>query len=200
MVPFHSIVNTNTPYTSSTLRTDLTNLQNKYPFLQVSSIGNSVLGQPIHSVRIGTGSKEVFYNASIHAQEWITTPLLMKFLDNYAFCYTQNIPIYSVNTHSLYDTTSLYIVPMVNPDGVDLVTGRFPSDSKPYLSASSIAQSYPNISFPDGWKANIRGIDLNLQFPAGWEQAKRIKYAQGFTRPAPRDFVGYRSSYRTRSN
>ncbi len=34
-------------------------------------------------------------------------------------------------------------------------------------------------------------MDLNLQFPAGWEQAKEIKYKQGFTQPAPRDFVGY---------
>ena len=34
-------------------------------------------------------------------------------------------------------------------------------------------------------------MDLNLQFPAGWENAKEIKYAQGFSRPAPRDFVGY---------
>ena len=33
-------------------------------------------------------------------------------------------------------------------------------------------------------------MDLNLQFPAGWEEAKRIKFAQGFTSPAPRDFVG----------
>ena len=34
-------------------------------------------------------------------------------------------------------------------------------------------------------------MDLNLQFPAGWENAKKIKYAKGFTRPSPRDFVGY---------
>lgn len=33
-------------------------------------------------------------------------------------------------------------------------------------------------------------MDLNLQFPAGWQEAKRIKYAQGFNKPAPRDFVG----------
>lgn len=33
-------------------------------------------------------------------------------------------------------------------------------------------------------------MDLNLQFPAGWEDAKRIKFEQGFTTPAPRDFVG----------
>ena len=35
------------------------------------------------------------------------------------------------------------------------------------------------------------GVDLNLQFPAGWEEARRIKFAQGFTSPAPRDFVGF---------
>jgi g-D-glutamyl-meso-diaminopimelate peptidase len=34
-------------------------------------------------------------------------------------------------------------------------------------------------------------VDLNLQFPAGWEQAQQIKFAQGFTSPAPRDFVGF---------
>ncbi len=33
-------------------------------------------------------------------------------------------------------------------------------------------------------------MDLNLQFPADWERAKEIKFAQGFTTPAPRDFVG----------
>ena len=34
-------------------------------------------------------------------------------------------------------------------------------------------------------------MDLNLQFPALWQNAKRIKYAQGYNQPAPRDFVGY---------
>ena len=33
-------------------------------------------------------------------------------------------------------------------------------------------------------------MDLNLQFPAGWEQAKKIKYSQGISTPAPRNFVG----------
>jgi g-D-glutamyl-meso-diaminopimelate peptidase len=42
------------------------------------------------------------------------------------------------------------------------------------------------------WKLiRITGVDLNFQFPAGWINARRIKYEQGFTKPAPRDFVGY---------
>ena len=43
-----------------------------------------------------------------------------------------------------------------------------------------------------GWKfLKSTGVDLNLQFPAEWELAKKIKYNLGFTGPAPRDFVGY---------
>lgn len=46
--------------------------------------------------------------------------------------------------------------------------------------------------FYSGWYIfNTTGVDLNLQFPAGWENAKEIKYSQGFNRPAPRDFVGF---------
>ena len=115
----------------------------------------------------------------------------MKFLSDYCYCYVNDLEIYGFSAINLFNTTSLYIIPMVNPDGVNLVTKTFPYNSWAYNFARNIAYNYPDINFPDGWKANIRGVDLNLQFPAGWENAKEIKYSQGFTSPAPRDFVGY---------
>lgn len=115
----------------------------------------------------------------------------MKFLADYCFCYQNNLTLFGYPARQLYNSTTIYIMPMVNPDGVDLVTGEIIPNSSVYQSAQLIANNFTNIPFPDGWKANIRGVDLNLQFPAGWENARAIKYSQGFTQPAPRDFVGY---------
>ena len=115
----------------------------------------------------------------------------MKFLADYCYCYVNNLPIYGVNARNIYNYCTIYIMPMVNPDGVDLVTGEISPNTSLYTNTELIAKLFPNIPFPDGWKANIRGVDLNLQFPAGWAQARQIKYSQGFTSPAPRDFVGF---------
>ena len=186
-----AIVQTNNNYTYEIMKSDIYELNITYPFLQVQNIGFSVLGKQLPIIRLGRGEKEVFYSASFHANEWITSVVLMKFIEDYCIAYTNNSNLFGYNVRNLFSTVSIYIMPMVNPDGVNLVTGAYNLNSSIYRSFQSIAKNYPSIPFPNGWKANFKGVDLNLQFPAGWEQARRIKYSQGFTSPAPRDFVGY---------
>ena len=56
-------------------------------------------------------------------------------------------------------------MPMVNPDGVNLVTGSLPTNSFAYERALSISNNFSNIPFPSGWKANINGESfINFHF------------------------------------
>ena len=72
------------------------------------------------------------------------------------------------------ETATIYMVPMVDPDGVDLVVGAIEQGTVPYETARTLADRYPDIPFPDGWKANLLGVDLNLNYPAGWREAREI--------------------------
>lgn len=185
------IVPTNINYGYNILSINLDGLKNKYPFLDIGSIGYSALGRSIPYIRFGRGRKQVFYSGAIHANEWITAVLLMKYLENLSSAYENNTTIFDYRARFLFENVSLYIVPIVNPDGVDLVVGNIQKYMPDiYAYTQSLSNNYPDILFPSGWKANINGIDLNLQFPALWEEAKEIKFNQGFTKPGPRDFVG----------
>ena len=184
------VVPTDIPFTSELLEVCIQGLLVRYPFLSRRTIATTAYGRTVTAVRIGRGSRSALYNASHHANEWITTPVLMKFLEEYARAVSVNGQIFGINAQELYEKTKLYLVPMVDPDGVDLVTGAIPEDSQQYLAALEIAARYPEIPFPNGWKANLLGVDLNLNYPAGWEQARENKFALGFTTPAPRDYVG----------
>lgn len=120
------VVPTNISYNSSILNNNIDKLKKLYPFIDVGIAGKSVLNNDIPYIRIGTGSKNVFYSASIHANEWITSVILMKFLADYCYCYKNSLTIFDYPSSKLYNNCSLYIMPMVNPDGVDLIfTGIF---------------------------------------------------------------------------
>ena len=163
---FENIVNTNIPYAYQIMISNINSLSRKYSFLSVFSIGKTVLKRPIPCIRFGYGPKEVFYSGAIHANEWITTVVLMKFVEDLCKSYSSNQLLEGYNIRNIFNNVSLYIVPMVNPDGVDLVTGAFAEGTYTYNRTAQISRNYPTIPFPSGWKANIRGVDLNLQFPA----------------------------------
>lgn len=178
-----------TAYSYEKMMERVNRLIQNYPFLKKRSIGKSVMGKEILALEIGRGEVQVCYNAAFHANEWITSLLLLRFLEEYAGAVLERGTLYGADAMELYEKLTLFIIPLVNPDGADLVTGAL-SDGAFYEQAEAIRAAYAEIPFPDGWKANIRGVDLNLQFPADWELARSIKFAQGYTMPAPRDYVG----------
>lgn len=185
-----AIVPTDRPITSAANKRIIDQIVATYPFCRTEILATTVFQRPIPTLVIGNGPRKVIFTASHHANEWITTPVILKFAEEFAQAIQNGDRIYDRNARELSQQVTVYMVPMVDPDGVDLVTGAISPGSTQYELAEQLSQNYPMIPFPDGWKANLLGVDLNLQYPAGWLRAREIKFGQGFTKPGPRDFVG----------
>ena len=185
-----SIVKTDVPFTSRRNEETICALVEWFPGARTEVLTTTAYGRPVRTLVYGSGGRHVIFTASHHANEWITTPLLLKFMEQLMEAAEKGGTIFGVPARNIRDLVTVHTVPMVDPDGVDLVTGAICEGSGEWEDARRLADNYPSIPFPDGWKANLKGVDLNLQYPAGWLQAREIKFSQGFTRPGPRDYVG----------
>jgi g-D-glutamyl-meso-diaminopimelate peptidase len=162
------IVQTEKPYTYEVLKADLHRLQGTYgEILQVKKMGKTPFGRNIYAVHLGTGKKNVLLIGAHHGREWLTSMLLMNMLESYAAAYEKHQAIGPYSANILNDV-SIWFVPMLNPDGVSIQQNQiqsFPMDHQKQLLAM-------NEGMKDfiRWKANGMGVDLNRQYPAGWNE------------------------------
>ncbi len=184
------IVDTTVPVTSERCERMILELTQRYPFCRTELIGSTAFQRPLRTLVIGNGPRRVLYTAAHHANEWLTSLVVLKFVEELAAAIEAGTALWGFDARSLAGAVTVYTVPMVDPDGVDLVTGAIRPGSTQYALAEALARQYPAIPFPDGWKANLLGVDLNLNYPAGWLMAREIKFSQGYTLPGPRDYVG----------
>ncbi|MGM0805764.1 MAG: stalk domain-containing protein [Bacillota bacterium] len=170
----HDLVNGNQFYTYDEMITDMKELAAHYPgLISYKEIGRSEYNRPIYAIKLGKGNAKVFVNGSHHAREWISTNLSMDMIDEYASAYTNGDYIGKYNVRDILNKTTMWFVPMVNPDGVTLQQyglTKFPS-----------ADRFKLINMNEGstdfkrWKANARGVDLNRQYQADWANIKNNK-------------------------
>lgn len=189
IVPYGiDVVDTNIAYTYEIMERDIQGLKVRYPFIDVGIAGRSVLGKNLYYIRLGNGPNKVFYNGAHHSLEWITTPLLMKFIENFLKNYTVGKRIRGYDLEQIWNQSSIYIIPMVNPDGVDLVINGLRSDN-PYYD-QLLEWNDTGLPFSQVWSANIRGVDLNHNYDALWEEYKEIAEDLGYGQPGPRRYPG----------
>ena len=180
------IIKINKDYTYDNLKNDILFLNYEYPFFKIKTIGKSTLGENIIYIKLGEGNKKLFINSSHHANEWMTSLVIMMFIEKYLELYNKKEFYKGYDIKELWEKVSVFIVPMVNPDGVNLcLKNKKIINGKIY---KEIWGEYENKL--EDWKANIRGVDLNLNYPAGWEQAVINKRKKGIDKPGPRDYPG----------
>lgn len=141
--------------------------------VETGNIGNSVLGQTIPYIFVGQkNGNYMIVQAAIHAREHLTALVVV------------NLAKFLIRNSQLPLDGGIYFVPMANPDGVRLCQegAGFVQDKAVKSNLLAINNGSSDFSL---WKANIDGVDLNVNFDARWGEGA----ANVFFR-APQNYVG----------
>lgn len=184
--PPNRIVDARAEYGPEELQRDCGLLARRYESIETTVIGHSVMGRPITALKLGSGPYAIHANGAFHANEWITSALLMTFAEDTAKAYESGAEWRNANMRQLLSEVTLWLVPMVNPDGAALVQDGLHPGHPLYEELLEMNRGSHRFS---RWKANIRGVDLNDQFPAFWEEECNRRGTPG---PGPRDYPGPR--------
>ncbi len=123
-------------------------------FDNVFVIGYSLEKRPIYCVQIGTGKKCAVFAAAFHGLEYMTSAALISFAQKYN------------HMKDIHKKLRLYIIPMVNPDGVNIaINGIDPKN----IYHQSIVKNIGIIDYTKTWQANSAGVDINHNFDADWK-------------------------------
>jgi len=163
-----SFVNTGKTYTYNQMVLDIKNLAKAYPdLITYKVVGKSEYGRNLYAVSLGNGKPTTFINGSLHAREWITSMLNMNMIEEYAKAYKQNKKIDGYHARNILNNTTIWFMPMVNPDGVTLQQqglNAFPrKDHDALIRMNAGSKNFKR------WKANAKGVDLNRNFSVDWK-------------------------------
>lgn len=152
-------------YSYRDMKADLSALAQKYPeYLTVYSIGKSADGRELFAVCLGNqrAKKRGLVQSSMHGREWQNTKLMMVLLEecceNYLTGSFRGVPL-----QELFQEVGIWMVPMLNPDGVGISQFGWRVLRTPQLWAF-VKKSRGGRR----WKANARGVDLNRNYAPGF--------------------------------
>ena len=162
-------------------------LADAYPFVTLSYIGTSILDRAIPILHIGSGSRRVLYVGAHHGMEWITSLILTQFCEELCRVIEAKERIYGIYPCDLLNGYTLSILPMLNPDGVEYQIHGV-NENNP-LRERLMEMNGGGTDF-SSWQANARGVDLNHNYDAGFEEYKKLEREQGIKKGAPTRYSG----------
>lgn len=176
-------------YTFENLEGDIVRLIRCYPQTSWGSIGKSCWGRELYYIRLGRGKKVFLYNGAHHGMESITSAMLMRFAEDFLRARHSGGSLGGYNAGELLKKVSLYIIPMVNPDGVELAVNGLPRTISGPEKIRLIEYNNGSDNF-SSWQANARGVDLNHNYDAMWHLSRSVGKRCGICGPGPTRFPG----------
>lgn len=158
------------------------------PSFSVGTLTHSILGREIPMVEFGRGESAVLYVGAHHGSESITAALLMDFLAEAARLWGNGRTVGGVGVDYLFSHRKFFVVPMLNPDGVEYAVHG--PDAQNPLYERVLAMNGANGADFTHWQANARGVDLNHNYDAGFAAHKRLERERGIWNGAPTGFSG----------
>jgi g-D-glutamyl-meso-diaminopimelate peptidase len=113
---------------------------------------------------------------------------MMKFAEDFSKAYVLGRRLAGHDPREIWEQSSIYIIPMVNPDGVDLVLNSLQRSNPNYDDL--IRWNKGSTDFSKDWQSNNNGVDLNHNYNAAWEESKRVEAELGITGPGPTRYSG----------
>ena len=163
-------------------------LRGRYPTLRSACVGRSVLGREIPALVLSTGpntEQQVLLAAAFHGQEWLTALCALRLCEELCAALRAGIPLCGIPVTKALRGRQIWFVPMVNPDGVEIA--RYGSGAAgPFAAAAAAAGA----DVPGLWQANARGVDINHNFNAGWEEMQVLAQKNGKISPGARQYSG----------
>ena len=123
-------------------------------------IGKSLLGRNIYALKIGCGRPMGLAQYAIHGREFIVTELAL------------------LHANLGLHTGSCWMIPLANPDGALLSECGISSVKNKMRRESLLSLNGGSEDF-SLWKANARGVDLNVNFDAEWGKGRYNTHLAG---------------------
>ncbi len=162
----------------------------RYPFLRGAIAGHSLLGRELPILVLTPSSDEpigerVLVAAAFHAQEWLTALCVLRLCEEVCRAARGGLSLCGIPIGRALRGRQILFFPMVNPDGVEIA-----------LHGSAAAGEYADFVRSHGgdthglWQANARGVDINHNFNAGWQEMQALAEKSGKDRAGARQYRG----------
>lgn len=157
----------------------------KYKFLKRVAIGKSCGGKDITALKIGSAGEYCLFAAAFHGSERITSTILLMFIEELCEAIANNGFLEGLDVNKALSGRGVIFVPCVNPDGCDI--SLLGEDACGPLK-NNLSKLCKN-DFTH-WNANLRGVDINHNFLAGWKELREKEIKMGIYGPGPTRYGG----------
>lgn len=155
-------------YTYEEMECDIMELTQKYPdYMSSIPIGITYDARQVWEVVIGNPNAPhaIYIQAAIHGREWMNTWMLMEQIEDIMRNWDTPL-VEGVKLGNVFEQCAVYILPMVNPDGVTISEVGIEGIRNEVLRMNLYQMQ--GAFNPARWKANAVGVDLNRNFSVGW--------------------------------